>query len=323
VSRAALWCLLANVIGGSTFVAMASADRSGLPAVTFSLIRTALSSLLFALLLWRRGELAPRFTPRDWLLVFLVAVPGFALPLVMGIRGVALSTPAMGSILALLEPVAIVPLSLLFLGERMPGSRWLGLLIGFGGALLVILSEPIGADGASQRIGNVLLAVQGSLWAIYTVAAKPLVARHSALKVSGYATALGCLALGLIAPLEWSALRPAALAGTADLLGLAAASGDGAAAALRAALPSLLYLALFGSFLAVLLWNAGLAGVSASRMAAFIFVQPAVGVLIDLALGEPLPRWSAWCGLALIGAAVLFVSREEDGARNGADRAAG
>ncbi len=323
MSRSTLWCLLANVIGGSTFVAMAHADRSGLPAVTFSFIRTALSTLLFSVLLWRRGELAPRFTPRDWLLVFLVAVPGFALPLVMGIRGVALSTPAMGSILALLEPVAIVPLSLLFLGERMPASRWLGLLIGLGGAMLVILSEPIGAggDAASQRLGNLLLAVQGSLWAIYTVAAKPLVDRHSALKVSGYATALGCLALGLVAPLEWATLRPAALDGTANWLGLAAADTGGVAQALRAALPSLLYLALFGSFLAVLLWNAGLAGVQASRMAAFIFVQPAVGVLVDLALGEPLPPLSAWCGLALIGAAVLFVSRE--GATSGAGRAAG
>lgn len=329
MSRPLLWCLLANVIGGSTFVAMAAADASGLPAVTFSFVRTALSTLLFALLLVGRGEWRPRFTLRDWFLVFLVAVPGFALPLVMGIRGVALSTPALGSILALLEPIAIVPLSLLFLRERMPGLRWLGLLLGLGGAVLVVLSEPITGRGdpASQRLGNLLLALQGSLWAIYTVAAKPLVDRHSAIKVSGYATALGCLALGLIAPLEWSALRPAALDGVAAALGLenglTEGGGDAAAlaAAFRRALPAMLYLAVFASFLAVLLWNAGLQGVAASRMAAFIFVQPAVGVVIDLVRGEAVPRLDAWLGLGLIAVAVWFVSREPASSPTG--RAAG
>jgi drug/metabolite transporter (DMT)-like permease len=323
VSRTALWCLLANVIGGSTFLAMAAADSSGLPAVTFSFIRTALSTLLFLVLLSARRELAPRFSGRDWLLLFLVAVPGFALPLVMGIRGVAWSSPAMGSILALLEPVAIVPLSLLFLGERMPAARWLGLLIGLGGALLVVLADPVDAraDAAAWRLGNVLLAVQGSLWAIYTVAAKPLVSRHSALKVSGYATALGCVALGVVAPLEWNSLRPAALDSAAASLGLASVDDAVFLASIGAALPALLYLAICGSFLAVLLWNAGLAGVPASRMAAFIFVQPAVGVLANLVLGEPLPPWSAWLGLGLIGAAVLFVSREET--TSGAGRADG
>ncbi|MSR46416.1 MAG: DMT family transporter [Planctomycetes bacterium] len=314
MSRALVWCLLANVIGGTTFVAMQFAHDSGLPTVTFCFLRTVMSTLLFAIACATRRVRAPRFTARDWFLLCMVAIPGFALPVVMGVRGVALSTPAMGSILALLEPIAIVPLCLLFLHERIPAPRLAGMALGLTGALLVIVSEaPIGAGGASShRLGNVLLAVQAGMWAIYTVAAKPLVDRHDALSISAWATAIGTLALGLLAPLEWAPLRPAALDGVAAWLGLEVGPSEGAAIAAAgwAALPSMLYLAIFGSFVAVLLWNTGLKGVSATTMAAFIFVQPAVGLLIDFARGKPAPTSLAWVGLTLIAAAVWFVSRE-------------
>ncbi len=323
MNRALLWCVLANVIGGSTFAAMAAAHACGLPTVTFSFLRTLLSTLLFALLAWRAGELRPRFSGRDWGLLLLVAVPGFALPLIVGIRGVALSTPGLGSILALLEPIVIVPLSVLFLREALPRTRLLGIVIGLFGALLVVIggasSGPLpgsGAAGANAHaattLGNVLLALQGSLWAVYTVAAKPLCARHSALSISTWSTALGCLAMGLVAPLEWSALTPNALAPLARALALeqGPATWEATLAVARAAAPWMGYLALFGSFLGVLLWNAGLQGVAASRMAAFIFLQPAVGLLLDAILGAPAPGLYAWLGLGCIALAIAFVSRE-------------
>ena len=309
-----LWCLLANVLGGTTFVAMDRAAESGLPTITYTFFRTVLSSLLFLALGAWRGELRPRFSGRDWGLVLLVAGPGFMLPLVLGVRGVALSTPGIGSILALMEPIAIVPLSFFFLGERPGRERLIGIGIGLVGAILVVCSDDLpGASpvDAGARVGNVLLAIQGGLWAIYTVAAKPVVERHPALAVSLWSTVIGCLLLGLLAPLEWSGLRPRALDGFAAALGLqdGVAAGHTVGSAFRAAMPSMIYLGVFGSFLSVLLWNAGLAGVSAIGMAIFIFVQPAVGLLLNQALGERPPALFGWIGFGLILGAVLLVVR--------------
>jgi len=315
LSRAVLCCLLANVLGGTTFVAMDHAFASGLPTVTFTFARTALSSLLFVALGAWSGDLRPRFSARDWGLILLVAIPGFTLPLVLGVRGVALSTPGLGSVLALMEPIAIVPLSLVFLGERPGRVRLTGIALGLLGALLVIGSDGLaGAQAMSpeRRLGNVLLAIQGALWAVYTVAAKPLTGRHPPLAISIWSTLVGCAALGLVSPLEWSGLRPAALDGVAAALGLQDGVAHGAtlASALSRALPSALYLGILGSFLAVILWNAGLKGVSATRMAVFVFVQPAVGLLLDHLLGEQPPAPLEWAGAALILAAVALVSRE-------------
>jgi drug/metabolite transporter (DMT)-like permease len=315
VNRAVVFCLLANVLGGTTFVAMDRAYASGLPVVTFTFLRTALSTLLFvALCAWRR-ELAPKFSARDWGLVLLVAIPGFTLPLVLGVRGVALSTPGLGSILALMEPIAIVPLSFLFLGERPPRARIGGIALGLLGALLVVWSDALGGDALlapGRRLGNVLLALQGAMWGVYTVAAKPLTGRHSALSISLWSTALGCAALGLVAPLEWATLRPAAFDALAHAIGLqdGVAGGAPLSSAFVKALPSMLFLGIFGSFVAVLFWNAGLKGVSPTVMAIFIFVQPLVGLLLNALLGKEAPTLPAWIGLVLILGAVLLVARE-------------
>ena len=77
-----------------------------------------------------------------------------------------------------------------------------------------------------------------------------------------------------------------------------------------ASLPAMAFLALFGSFLSVLLWNAGLQGVNATKMAVYIFLQPAVGLVLDAACFGETPAPRAWLGFAAILVAVLLVSRE-------------
>ena len=321
MNRAWLWCLLANVIGGSTFAAMDRAAESGLPVVTFTFFRCVLSTALFMALAAARKELAPKYGARDFGLLLLVAIPGFTLPLVLGVRGVALSTPGVGSILALMEPIAIVPLSFLFLGERPSGKRLIGIAIGLVGALFVVLGDELPSGdvaGPERRLGNILLAIQGAMWAVYTVAAKPLVGRHSALSVSCWSTAIGCLVLGLVAPLEWAHLRPDSLDPLARVLGLQDGVPPGMTVqeSMKLAAPWAIYLGVFGSFLSVLFWNAGLKGVTATGMAVFIFVQPAVGLLLNVWLGKESPDLAVWTGFGLILAAVLLVTHERPDERD-------
>ena len=311
MNRAVLCCIGANVVAGTTFVVMRRAP-GGLPDVTFTFFRMVAATLLFFTWAARRREARTRFSPRDRLLALVVALPGCAMPLLLGLRGVALSTPGNASILALLEPIAIVPLSFLFLGEHSPRVRLVGLALGLAGGVIVVTAEVGSRDLASTThlSGNLILALQGVLWAIFTVAAKPLLARHSALRVSAWITLLGALACGVVAPLEWPSLRPASLAGFAHGIGLVDAPATTFAAMFAASMPAMAFLALFGSFLSVLLWNAGLQGVDATKMAVYIFLQPAVGLVLDAwCFGEtPAPR--AWIGFAAILVAVLLVSRE-------------
>jgi drug/metabolite transporter (DMT)-like permease len=132
------------------------------------------------------------------------------------------------------------------------------------------------------------MAVGHLAWAIYTLAAKPLVGRHDPARITFLAAALS----------PW------------PLLPLAAAEPFDPAAALPA-LGWIALLAFLATAVGTYAWNRALHEVSAGTMAVFIFLQPLWGLVLGRLLGEPVGR------VALIGA-VLIVAGTTLGARGGA-----
>lgn len=293
MSRAVLCLVAANVLGGLSYAASKGA-MAGLPDITIGALRLAVALLCLAAWEGRRA-LRWGFHGRDLALLAVVGVLGFAAPLVLGNTGVRLSTSANASILILLEPVGIVLLSAAFLGARLGPGQAAGIAAGLAGALLVVtggrVDPSLGDRGA--LLGNAILALHGILWSLYTVAAKPLLSRHSAADVTRGSLLLAFAALAPLALFEWRGWRPPE--GTL--------------------LPALGWTAALGvsvTFLGVLLWNVGLRGTNPVAVASFIFLQPVVGVLAGrLAFGEPLTAWML-AGGALVGVGVLAAARGPD-----------
>jgi len=140
---------------------------------------------------------------------------------------------------------------------------------------------------AGDLRGDATMAVGHLAWAIYTLAAKPLLARHDALSVTFVAAALS----------PW------------PLLPLATSEPFDPALAVEA-LGWLALLAFLATAVGTYSWNRALRDVSAGTMAMFIFLQPLWGLLLGRLLGEPVGA------VALIGA-VLIVSGTTMGAASG------
>ncbi|MEW6742243.1 MAG: DMT family transporter [Planctomycetota bacterium] len=185
-------------------------------------------------------------------------------------------------------------LASIFLGERVSLLQVSRITIGLTGALLVVLSggESRGLLDHSYLWGNVILAVHGFLWALYTVGAKPLLARYSPLEVTHGALLLALVALIPLVPLEMRG-RPL-FHGPPGM--------------------TLLWVVLLGvlvSFLATVFWNAALRRLSPVVIAGFVFVQPVVGAVMGrLVFGERLAT-GALVGGVLIGSAVFLVAKGE------------
>ncbi|MBM4335172.1 MAG: DMT family transporter [Deltaproteobacteria bacterium] len=229
------------------------------------------------------------FTRRDWGLLLLLSWAGFALPQILLASGIALSTGTSGALLSPLEPIGILAGGWLFLRERLSPLRIASVVIGAIGALLIILQGAVRPE-LGDPLGDGLIALGHVAWAIYTLAAKPLLARHDAMRVSLAAVLLS------IPPLLLLAL--------------------GEDFSLERALPALVWvvaLALLATALGSWSWNWALGRMSAGTMAAFIFVQPVVGLAAGhFALGEPVGA------LALVGAAVILGGVTLEAARGGA-----
>lgn len=278
------WIWLAQGIGGAS-PALTKLALEGLGPFGLIVARQLFGTLfLVALAVFEsrlRGGAPPPhapWTPRDVGLLLVLAWAGFALPQILGAIGLERSSATHGALLSPLEPIGILVGAALVLREPLGLVHWLAGGLGVLGTLAIVLSG--GGDAASGDLeGDVVMAIGHLCWAIYTLAAKPLVARHDPLRISIWAAAI-----------SWIPLAPLAWREPFDL---------------ERALPALgwvLLLAFLASGLGMLAWNRALREVSAATMALFVFVQPVVGLALGVvALGE---RAGA---LAILGATAIVV----------------
>jgi drug/metabolite transporter (DMT)-like permease len=290
-----LLLVLTNVIGGSTYPANAVMLR-GFAHRDALFVRTALCALLFLPFLWRARRRLAALGARDWALMTGVGTFGYALPLALGNYGQTLSTSSSAALFIGMEPVSIVVLSCLVLGERLTGLKLLSMIAGLAGAALIACQglPRLGLPAGGRMTGDLVLAAAGCSWALYTVIGKPVLARVEPLDYTAVTSVL-CF-LGVAA---W----------TGPALSPSAWSAAGASSWL-----AILYLASIGSFLGPLLWNIALRRVEPSRQANSIFLQPVVGVALGAGfLGDPLTRWTA-AGGALVLAGMWAATRSETGA---------
>jgi drug/metabolite transporter (DMT)-like permease len=262
------WIWIAQAIGGST-PALTKLALDGLGPFTLVVLRQIFGTLflvgLAALAPRLRGGARVRHDPwtrRDALLLVTLSWAGFALPQLLGAVGLERSSATHGALLSPLEPIGILLGAAFVLHEPLGAAHLVAGALGVVGTVAIVLSGSGDPRGGDLR-GDLVMAVGHLCWAIYTLAAKPLVARHDPLRVA--------IAAGL---LSWIPLLPLALREPFD------------AARALPAMGWVVLLAFLATALATVAWNRALRDVSAGTMALFVFVQPVVGLVVGVLLGE-------------------------------------
>lgn len=317
---ALLAILTANVFGGLSYYWQKLATE-GIPPATVALLRNCVAIValvaLMRLLTRRRSgaavapaddradgaaDSAPEpartiagFRPRDAVRVAAIGMFGFGLPLALGNIGVELSTATNGSILILLEPVAILAFSWFLLKEPMLLGQVAGLALGLIGAYLVSVgerspSEVVALLTESDYLrGNVILLLHGVLWGLYSPLMKPIAHRYRAIHLTLAIQVIGLVPMLPLAIREWSEWQPNA-------------------ATFWPAFGHVVVLALLVSTWGTILWNTALRTLRASTVAPFVFVQPLVGTLAGMLWLDESLTSTAMVGSGAIVIAVLLVT---------------
>jgi len=284
------WALLAiivaNLVGGSTYLGQALA-LEGLPPATVILLRNVIA--LACLWIWARrsGGLRMSFTRREHARLALLGVVAYAMPLLLGIVGLRWSTAGNASILILLEPVSITFFAWLLLREHVRPMQALGLAAGLGGALVIVLGSARDADLTHHLKGNAILAAHGILWGLYSPLIAPLVATRRSIDVTATSMLWALLLLVPAAAFE--------------------APDWHAGPALLPALGWTLALGVLASFAGTVMWVWSLRYLSPATVAPFVFLQPLAGVVADYLVLGVVPSEASAVGGALIAAGVFFV----------------
>lgn len=283
------------IIWGSTYLAILFAIQT-MPPFLMAGTRFLLAGSLLAGWSVARGYRRP--TRMEWRAAAIVG----ALLLLGGNGAVVWAEQYVASgVVALLVAVTpgwMVLLAWLWQGARRPGRLTVaGLVIGFGG--MVLLIGPAALRGAgSLHLGGVAVVMAGSLaWAVGS-----LYSRRAPLPPGPlYATGMQMLAGGALLCLAGTA--------TGEFAGL-----DPASFSTRSVL-AWVYLTLFGAIVAYSAYVWLLRHVSPGRVATYAYVNPLVAVLLGWALaGETItPRMGVAAAVVVAGVAMITLGQHGDG----------
>lgn len=267
------------LVWGSTYLAMRFAIE-GFPPFMMAGIRFVIAGGLFMLFLRLRGAAWPN--GRQWASAAVVG----GLLLLGGNGAVAYAEQWIGSGVAALA-IATVPLwTVLFAelwGEHSSRREWLGILIGFAGVGLLSL----GADMRASTAGTLALLFAAASWSFGSVWSKRL-------------------------PMPPGLMSSAAQMFCGGLLLMAASYALGenlAAVPSFKALASLLYLIVFGSFVAFTAYQFLLHNVSPALATSYAYVNPVVAVALGAGLaGEKVGVLEFAAMAVIVGGVALVVA---------------
>jgi drug/metabolite transporter (DMT)-like permease len=280
---------LANLVYGTSYVASRLALDS-IPPATLGFLRLVVGVLVL-LPLGRPPGLRSGLARPDRRRVAWMGIVGFGVAYALTYWGLARSTATNAALLIVVEPIALILLAPLTLGERLGRREAVGAALALAGTLLVVAN---GIPGLTERVvpywrGDLLLLLSGVAFAAYSLIGRDVLARHAPLPVTTRSLGWGALAMLPLVAAEWAAGHRPAWTGAAILWTL--------------------YLGVVLTGLGFLVWNHALRWVPAPRAAIFLNLQPVVGALLGVwLLHEPLTPFTVAGGALVVGGLWLTVT---------------
>jgi len=275
---AAAWMLLAGLLfaGMDAGMKWISGDYSPFQV---AVLRSVSALPLVALWIVLRGK-AGTLLRVHWPLHLLRGVLGVGMMagFVYGLARMPLST---AYTIVFVAPLLVTALAVPFLGEKVGPRRWIAIVVGLLGVIVVL--RPTG-EGVATMAGMVVL-LAALCYSIAAITVRKLALRDSPEAMVFWFLALLAVFAGAVAAFDWRPVQPGHL-GVIAVVGLTGALGQ------------------------VALTHAFRLG-EASQIAPLEYAALVWVVLLDLVLWQALPDRMTWLGAAIIIASGLYLIRRE------------
>lgn len=272
--------LAINIFWGGSFVANAIALKYIGP-IEIASIRFFIAAplLLIATYLWKGREIF-KFDKKDIPTFIILALTGVTFQYVIQVSAQDFTSATSASLLINSSVFIIMILGALFLGEKMTWMRIMGAVIGFVGVALLVTKGSLSLEMDGNALGDMMIILCAFLWSVYSIYGKKISMKYHPLVLLNYIFILG--AIGLI---PFYFLTPHMPIQSVPLPAMAA----------------ILFLAIFCSIIAYLIYNIALEKMDASRVAVYIYFVPlSTIILAAFILNETLTMASAAGGLMVL-----------------------
>lgn len=231
----------------------------------FILLRVVGAAILF----WAISIFGPKekIEKKDWGRILVCAILGMVINMLAFFKGLQLSTPINSSVLITITPIIVVALSAFFLSEKITLYKGLGILLGFVGAVgLILFGAEIRQDAPNIPLGNFLFLVNATSYGAYLIVVKKLIEKYHPFTLMKWLFTIAIIInLPITLPefleIEWATLPIWAYG-------------------------SIAFVIIGTTFMTYLFNSFALTQLKASTVGAFVYVQPLFGIIFALFSGK-------------------------------------
>lgn len=272
VQKAFLAIIAANIIWGAA-APVFKLSLTNIPPFTLAFWRFFLGALILLAILRKKAKI-PTKSQHDLHLLVGYALSGITVNIIFFFWGLRLTNSINSPIIASGAPIITYFLAMLFLREKFITKKFLGMLLGTIG-ILVIVIEPIlekGFDGS--LVGNIFLVIATLAAVVQTIIGKEALPRFEPFAFTFWSFIIGAASFLPLAIYEY---------GTIPHL-YQSLNGFG--------YMGIVYGAIFSSAAAYSLFAWGLSKISASDASLFTYIDPVIGSMLSVfVLKEPISAY--------------------------------
>ena len=289
-TKAHLAVLIANLIFGAGYAVIKTITPAYLAPYSLNVVRVVVSLVLFwSLLFFKPSKVS--IDKKDIPLFILCGITGVVINQIMFVKGLALTSAIHSSLLSLATPIFITIIAIWLIGEKFSINKLIGLLLGIGGATLLVLVKDGQSNNGSSLLGDLFVLINAISFAFYMVLVKPLMEKYNAVHVLRWVFTFGSIFILPVAypdfiATDWS------LFGTPQWLALA-------------------FVVLLVTFLSYLFTVYGLQELGPSVTGAYIYTQPVFATIIAMVFAGEHFTFIKAAAAVLIFSGVYLVNRKK------------
>ena len=241
-------------------------------------------------LLWLAGLfIKEKVSKKDLRRLALLSLFGVSINQSLFVRGMALTSPISGAIIMITSPLLVLIIGNLILKEKITWQRISGILIGLGGAALLILSGTISSEKQDNALGDIFIFINAVSWGTFLVLVKPLMQKYHTITVLKWVFLFGMI---ILIPLGWTGMMDVAWP---ELTGRTWFG--------------IIFVVVAVTYIAYLMNIYGLKILSPTVVSAYIYLQPLLAAGIAVYLGKDEITWQKSVSAVLILGGVMLASQ--------------
>lgn len=211
---------------------------------------------------------------QDLIVIMLGGLMGFVISQTLTAWALDYTSPVYFSLIATLTPVAVMLMAALFIGEHITGVKFLGVMLGIAGAVLMVFMGQTSGSGTNDLLGILLAILSVLTWAVYMIITRKVAQKYTPVTQMKYVFLISAI---VTVPIAWPEL---------DSQQLYSAATFGWEGALE-----MTFIVLGATVLGYFLIPFAMQSLSATTVSIYTNLQPMVASFVAIAIGQDRLTW--------------------------------